>query len=314
MYNDDETWSSLATYTNLSGSTAATRLFDGNLETQVNSDINTLLTVSFGQTFNDKPYKLEVYTSKRTITVNGQTFGVKDSGGKGWIDCGQQQFTSFEIGDITGNATSWATAVRIDGKILADPVNESQVWSDGATVAYLRSDFPIAASFNGDPSTYGISGAGANSNIEVIFNPPIDVTSKVEVAGGSGTGDTGYVTIDGVDQSEVNFPTNASSNPPTYTTMFTGSGLLSKLYIKDDVNPNNANQCGFNGIKVDGVLLVDKGTNLYGDTKLIKETPYNTKLTVASPTDLADMTGPTIMTDGTESGPYTQTPYKLVDY
>ena len=48
-------------------------------------------------------------------------------------------------------------------------------------------------------------------------------------------------------------------------------------------------------------------------TTLVKETPYDTKLTVAGPTDLADMTGSVLMTDGTGApGPYSQTPYKLV--
>ena len=48
-------------------------------------------------------------------------------------------------------------------------------------------------------------------------------------------------------------------------------------------------------------------------TTLTKETPYDTKLTVAGPTDLADMTGSVLMTDGSGApGPYSQTPYKLV--
>ena len=56
-------------------------------------------------------------------------------------------------------------------------------------------------------------------------------------------------------------------------------------------------------------LLVDPSDG----TKLVKETPYDTTLTVAGPTDLADMTGSVLMTDGTGApGPYTQTPYKLV--
>ena len=48
-------------------------------------------------------------------------------------------------------------------------------------------------------------------------------------------------------------------------------------------------------------------------TTLSKQVPYDTKLTVAGPTDLADMTGGTFMSDGAGApGPYTQTPYKLV--
>ena len=46
---------------------------------------------------------------------------------------------------------------------------------------------------------------------------------------------------------------------------------------------------------------------------LVKKTPYDTKLTVAGPKDLAEMTGSAFMSDGSgASGPYSQTPYKLV--
>ena len=46
-------------------------------------------------------------------------------------------------------------------------------------------------------------------------------------------------------------------------------------------------------------------------TKLVKETPYDTKLTVASSENLELLTGDVFMTDGSET-PATQTPYKLV--
>ena len=62
-------------------------------------------------------------------------------------------------------------------------------------------------------------------------------------------------------------------------------------------------------VTIDDLILKDA----LGDTKLVKETPYDTKLTVAGPTDLADMTGSVLVTDGTGApGPYSQTPYKLV--
>ena len=68
---------------------------------------------------------------------------------------------------------------------------------------------------------------------------------------------------------------------------------------------------GISAFRVNGNLLVD-GVGA-GDNKLSKETPYDTKLTVAGSTDLADMTGSVFMTDGNPpGGPYTQTPYKLV--
>ena len=59
--------------------------------------------------------------------------------------------------------------------------------------------------------------------------------------------------------------------------------------------------------------MIDQGLDV-GSSKLVKETLYDTTLTVAGPTDLADMTGSVLMTDGSTeaSGAYNQTPYKLV--
>ena len=53
------------------------------------------------------------------------------------------------------------------------------------------------------------------------------------------------------------------------------------------------------------------GNQADGDTKLFKQTPYDTKLTVASSENLELLTGDVFMTDGSET-PATQTPYKLV--
>ena len=65
-------------------------------------------------------------------------------------------------------------------------------------------------------------------------------------------------------------------------------------------------------LKIDGLLLVDTGIG-NGDTKLVKETPYDTTLTVASDKDLADMSGSVFgCSDAYGDGPFTQTPYKLV--
>ena len=75
----------------------------------------------------------------------------------------------------------------------------------------------------------------------------------------------------------------------------------------------NTNDGGFRNsfnTEINGVEYVDTS----GQTKLVKQTPYDSTLTVAGPTDLADMTGSVLMTDGSTeaSGAYNQTPYKLV--
>ena len=53
------------------------------------------------------------------------------------------------------------------------------------------------------------------------------------------------------------------------------------------------------------------GARNLGDSKLVKETPYDAKLTVASSENLELLTGDVFMTDGSAT-PARQTPYKLV--
>ena len=65
-------------------------------------------------------------------------------------------------------------------------------------------------------------------------------------------------------------------------------------------------------IKIGGKLSIDSSV-FGGDSKLVKQTPYDTTLTVAGPIDLADMTGSVFgCSDAYGDGPFTQTPYKLV--
>ena len=89
-----------------------------------------------------------------------------------------------------------------------------------------------------------------------------------------------------------------------WKTVATGSGTLISL---TGVGPGNFTV--WDAVEIDGVILTDPT----GDNKLSKSTPYDTKLTVASDKDLANMTGEVFMSDGSGApGPYTQTPYKLV--
>ena len=85
-----------------------------------------------------------------------------------------------------------------------------------------------------------------------------------------------------------------------------GQNVFSVTSTKGFSTKNNTDIFGF---KIAGNLLVDAD----GQTTLSKETAYDTKLTVDSDKDLADMTGAVFMSDGAGApGPYTQTPYKLV--
>ena len=202
-----------------------------------------------------------------------------------------------------------ANTITVDGGTWIVPdgsENTDRDWSQNVDVAVPYTDFPASNGFDGNITTQAVS-EGAEGFV-INFDPPLAVTSSVEVLGGSGSGDSGFCRIDGANTAPVDFPTNATSNGGPFTPIYSGSGSLEAITIRDIGNSAPNDQCGFTAVRIDGRLLVNQGF-----TKLVKETPYGTTLTVAGPTDLARMSGSIFMTDGAGApGPYSQTPYKLV--
>ena len=146
----------------------------------------------------------------------------------------------------------------------------------------------------------------------MVWNVPVSLQStslEVYVAGESSSPSKGYVTFDSNPEVSISTGTSFVTN--------IDSGNLIGFYLSVPANTQKVyfrtgdlnKGCHLVAVKSDGKLLVDKSAN----DKLTKEVPYDTKLTVAGPTDLADMTGAVLMTDGSGApGPYSQTPYKLV--
>ena len=202
---------------------------------------------------------------------------------------------------ITVDGGSWINK----DEIPADQ-NQDELWSTNLTGSNLQT---APASFDGSLDT----GAGTNvvGSSAMVWNVPVSLQStslEVYVAGESSSPSKGYVTFDSNPEVSISTGTSFVTN--------IDSGNLIGFYLSVPANTQKVyfrtgdlnKGCHLVAVKSDGKLLVDKSAN----DKLTKEVPYDTKLTVAGPTDLADMTGAVLMTDGAGSGPFTQTPYKLV--
>ena len=217
-----------------------------------------------------------------------------------------QGFDCFEPGDVVQDPD-----VKVISKDDSDPFTitvDGGDWKPGGTGPNFSSQLKITRGsffggtpeawfcFDGDETTvsYGDGVPG-----EAIWTPVggYPVTSNIEIRSGSAN-DYAAVDMGSGYGSDVATPNGA------WTEIFAGSGTLKALKISDP-----AAAIGFAAIRIDGNILTD---GPIGEDKLVKETPYDTKLTVDGSTDLADMTGAVLMTDGNPAGgPYTQTPYKL---
>ena len=139
--------------------------------------------------------------------------------------------------------------------------NQSQVWSAGVTATTAFStNSPRENGFNGVSASRCTNTArtSGQSSITITFNPPVIVNQKIEIVGGHGSGDRAYATVDGVDSDVLTLTTN-NVGTEGYQTLFTGSGVLTKIMVYDAVMSSGSNGCGFSSIKIDGRLLVDQG-------------------------------------------------------
>ena len=227
---------------------------------------------------------------------------------------------------ITVDGGDWSDGTDIVGDII--PVTDK---------GFLYDDPDIVA---GDPSD--VFEPGINSEfflirrdkafLEFDFITPIEVASSVNLQAGAYNAkndDGSYnfrVFINGTKFDNTDSASKLWKTLPQYSEIqnipFTGQ--LTSLRI-ESVDAGDVDASLVVGGFGEGVgaqnLFVDGSTKIVGTVvqekpgqrKLTKETAYDTKLTVDSDKDLADMTGATFMSDGSGApGPYTQTPYKLV--
>ena len=221
------------------------------------------------------------------------------------------------------------------GDVVQDAWDQRALWREGFT--RIDGD-PANSPERAFDAVYDNNATDGGSKVGVLFTPPIPLTGELAISGANqGHAATIVVTHSGGSNSFTKTTENE-----VWSVLGTFTGVTS-ISLKNDVD----NSSYISGIRLSGKRLIDSdipgpspeaikvinkdadaktinvdGGNWTGSdgsgtpdsqTKLVKETPYDTTLTVDGPTDLADMTGSVLMTNGTGTpGPYTQTPYKLV--
>ena len=188
----------------------------------------------------------------------------------------------------------------------------SREWSAGETVTPEWRDFK--KTFESAATGVGTYKAGAYGTGTIVFNPPL--TGDIDV----------YVWVQGNQSSSSSSATftDSAGNTETPTLEFTGtSGIgtapqrvtLSDLKQIDLVSNNDTDGATLKAVAIGGKVLVDSSVSgAPGASKLVKETPYAAKLTVASSENLellAAMADKSVFMTDASSVPATQTPYLL---
>ena len=298
--NQSQAWSANAT----GAIDPAPNAFDGKLDTWASGaplevPFPSPITVSSLQVYADgvqDSIKVVLDGVETTVSWSGSV-------SKQWWDVpivGSAVFSKI----ISTNGSSAIYAVKADSKLLVDPVNDSQVWSDLTTYTAGDED-PTRGTkdlYDGDYDSYCyISGDEVVvTDFSSLPGGGLTVSSSIEIYIQSASGQ-GIATANGGATTGLTQASGWQSipNPPDLLTSLTFTG------------PVGGNSWNPSVVKIDGKLLIDKGVRDLGDSKLVKETPYDNKLTVASSENLELLTGDVFMTDSSET-PAAQTPYKLV--
>ena len=191
--------------------------------------------------------------------------------------------TSIAFTQPNGGGIS-LSAIRLDGKLLVDTIEDSQIWSAGLTTPSnaFNGGQPATDAFDGELATF--AGAGSVGE-DMVFQPttPVSYSDSVEVY----TAQAGQMILNS--DSPV-----ATTDATGWVTLVSGSsGSINTITI----DPNSNRRATLHAIRVDGKLLIDSGVRDFGDKKLTSSIPYEKSLTFTDTTELANMVGPLEMTD-----------------
>ena len=251
-------------------------------------------------------------------------------------------FDCFEVGEVV-QTIAVQNQDYSDGTVTGTPAQAGTTWDkafDGKiTIGDVAGVYNLAATNAGD--TYNLlfpEPEPINESIQFVYmNESTGIDGLIKVVTNAGT---------------VSF--SDASLPNTQTDAQEQSQVFSKAFLGDPASilgfelTGGTGWTGIAGVLIDGKLLTNikdvpddairindkdanatpptvtvdggswKGSDGSGDpggaTKLVKQTPYGTELTVAGPTDLDNaFIGGAWMTDGTTAvdGTYNQSPYTL---
>ena len=266
--NQSQVWSSLVS--NPGGT------LDGDVSNGFNGNPNASYVTYSGGAFpaNCAQLDIPILSTDKVIAIvqsdlapflvdagNGTQTFIQTSGPNTRIDISSaftSDVTSWKIGS-TGN---WNfSGIEINGKILVDAVNDSQVWSSVVTTGSgMVGD--VTAAFNGEASpNFG----GTLNNEECWIEFPDSTTlggKQVEVYSINGNTKEQYWSL-----TQGTGDLQRSDLKPSWTDLGVAPANQTRLYCYGSSNPY------FTMIRVDGMLLVDRGVRDLGDTEVICQSP-----------------------------------------
>ena len=253
-------------------------------------------------------------SSTPTFFVNGTDYtsqlGGSGNTSLGWYTItGETELTSIGLGSYNGASDATGLyAVEVDGKILVDGFEDSQVWSDGTYTGTAPND------------NYGVEDLFANAGKEgdafganklwglyqatgsfALDNPiPLTSTSTLElITYQSNQGSTGTLTLTGPGGS-VQAPLAINNvNVLGKTTVVNPYASLGDSITSITIAASGNDWTALESIYVDGKPVIDAGTRDLGQTSISTTVSYEKSLTFTDTTELANMVAPLEMADAT---------------
>ena len=251
IYDRSKVWTSLVTTSSLHnsynsyGSTSKLGCFDGKRNTSMYS-AGGPLTITFDASAfpaSGGPYFVEVETNQRGIKVNGQpssgyTTNIAANQATYWANNGSvASLTSVEINQANHVYGGMCNRIRVNGKVLVDPVNTSQTWSNSLTALANSSLTNPANGFNGDENDYADSTAGFTLDLSGHTFGTGSHTIELKSGGAtaftvngttslSTTGSSGAIVWTGTHTGELTSLTSSATGASVYYIKIDGQYLL----------------------------------------------------------------------------------------
>jgi hypothetical protein len=311
-FEDSQVWSNLVvgTLDTQYGNSDVAVPFNGSTGSSYSDGIRgnagQYLSMNFGTTFaSATTVKIYGHASLDGVTYTGTNENLKINGtaigASDWADNGggsaqssatftlSNGLTSLEWGYSAGSQSSgylYLQGIEVDGKLLVDAVENSQVWSNGLS----GPDYPgysVTNAFDGNTSTVAYAVIGNTSTVTLPGGPlTLDTTSSLRVwVSQRGTSSTFFV--NGVD-----YTSQVGLAAQWYT--ITGETQVTSIGF---ANIDGSVYTGLYAVEVNGKLMVDAAVSGLGDRYLGSSISYEKALTFTDDTELANMVGPFEMTD-----------------
>ena len=306
--NQSQVWSSgISSNGVIRSDKPAANAFDGSVTTECQVTTNTenlVFTPSSPITYTNK---VEVYINWPAGTATTTATGAVSP--NTWTDIpnnyitlasGGGTFTSVTLTGNSGGSTSRPTinAIRVDGRILVDPVNDSQVWSSICTYVNGNLNRPLSLFFDGQLNLP----LYADGQRRATITFPSVVPAAVGEIYGQLNGAT-----DPQWRLEVNDVPVIQGNDNGWTSINTAlaaQGGLKTISFGDDafgIYP------AVYGVRLDGKLLVDPGVRDLGDSKVSTVSPKQGEGTIS------DITGSVVTIEPFTDNCFKEGQYLTVD-